>query len=127
MVCNYVLICVNSDWVTCTMLCLAKRFSLSMNRDVSKWHELLRRQGRDLLDGWTMAENMIGKLSEFDRTSDSLSVYVEWVNLLFEANEIAQAKCMAVFLSAIGEETFIGTKPPDTNRKIKRSTRLLTY
>ena len=53
-----------------------------------------------------MAGNWIGKLSEFDPTSDSVSAYVEQANLFFEANEIAVAKQVAVFLSAIGGGTY---------------------
>ena len=53
-----------------------------------------------------MAGNTIGKLSEFDPTSDSVSAYVERANLFFEANEIAEAKRMAVFLSVIGGGTY---------------------
>ena len=53
-----------------------------------------------------MAGNTIGKLSEFDPTSDSVSAYVERANLFFEANEIAAAKRVAVFLSAIGGGTY---------------------
>ena len=53
-----------------------------------------------------MAGNTIGKLSEFDPTSDSVSAYVERANLFFEANEIVAAKRVAVFLSAIGGGTY---------------------
>ena len=80
-----------------------------MNRDVSKL-ELLYiifwRRGWDALDRRTMAGNSIGKLSEFAPTSDSVSAYVERANLFFEANEIAAAKRVAVFLSAIGGGTY---------------------
>ena len=53
-----------------------------------------------------MAGNSIGKLSEFDPTCNSVSAYVERANLFFEANEIAAAKRVAVFLSAIGGGTY---------------------
>ena len=38
-----------------------------------------------------MAGNTIGKLSEFDLTSDSVLAYMEQANLFFEANEITEA------------------------------------
>ena len=53
-----------------------------------------------------MAGNPIGKLSEFDPTSDSVSAYVEQANLFFKANEIAAAKQVVVFLSTIGGGTY---------------------
>ena len=53
-----------------------------------------------------MAGNTIGKLSEFDPTSDLVSAYVERANLFFEGNEIAEAKRVAVFLSVIGGGTY---------------------
>ena len=65
------------------------------------------------LDRRAMAGNTIGKLSEFDPTSDSVSAYVERANLFFEANEIAAAKRVAVFLRLYQGK--------------RRSTRSLTY
>ena len=49
-----------------------------------------------------MATISVGKLTEFDPKSDSMSAYVERVTLYFQANEVAEEKHVAVFLSAIG-------------------------
>ena len=49
-----------------------------------------------------MASISIGKLTEFDPKSDSITAYVEIVTLYFQANEVAEEKQVAVFLSAIG-------------------------
>ena len=49
---------------------------------------------------------MIGKLSEFDPKNDSITAYVERITLYFQANEIADGKQVAVFLSAIGAKTY---------------------
>jgi len=53
-----------------------------------------------------MAGKTIGQLAEFDPTSDSVSAYVERAQLFFQANEIAEAKRVAVFLTAIGGRTY---------------------
>ena len=78
----------------------------------------------------TTAGNSIGKLSEFDPTSDSVSANVERANLLFEANEIAAAKrgwpCFWALLE--GEHICCyetSCHPP--YQRIKRSARLWTY
>ena len=48
----------------------------------------------------------IGRLTEFDPKSDSITAYVERVTLFFQANEIAEGKQVAVFLSAMGPKTY---------------------
>ena len=60
-----------------------------------------------------MAENPIGtvtstvgRLSEFDPRNDSITAYVERVNLYFAANDVADGKKVPVFLSAIGPKTY---------------------
>ena len=53
-----------------------------------------------------MATISVGKLTEFDPKSDSMSAYVERVTLYFQANEVAEGKQVAVFLSAIGPKTY---------------------
>ena len=45
----------------------------------------------------------IGQLADLDPTSNSVSVYDEQAQLFFQANEIAVAKCVAVFLTTIEE------------------------
>ena len=44
-----------------------------------------------------MAMAVVGRLSEFDPTSDSVSAYVEQALLFFEANKVQDAKRVAVF------------------------------
>ena len=53
-----------------------------------------------------MATITVGKLTEFDPKSDSITAYVERVALYFQANEVAEGKQVAVFLSAIGPQTY---------------------
>ena len=53
-----------------------------------------------------MASNTIGKLTEFDPATDSVAAYVERAQLYFEANEIGEAKRVAVFLTAVGGKTY---------------------
>ena len=48
----------------------------------------------------------VGRLTEFDPRNDSITAYVERVNLYFMANEVADGKKVAVFLSAIGPKTY---------------------
>ena len=47
----------------------------------------------------------VGKLEEFDPSSDSIRAYVEREQLFIEANNVEEAKKVAVFLSAIGSKT----------------------
>ena len=47
-----------------------------------------------------------GKVQEFNPDSDSLTAYIERVNLLFTANDIPTEKRVAVFLSVIGGKTY---------------------
>ena len=49
---------------------------------------------------------MIGQLAEFDAASDTVTAYEERAQLFFEANDIAENKRVAVFLSAIGGSTY---------------------
>ena len=60
-------------------------------------------------DGWKHDRELL----EFDLTSDSVSAYVERANLFFEANEVAEVKRVAVFLSTIN--VFIVAKPSGTH------------
>ena len=53
-----------------------------------------------------MATLTIGRLTEFDPKSDSVTAYVERANLFFQVNDIAEAKQVAVFLSAIGPKMY---------------------
>ena len=49
----------------------------------------------------------VGRLMEFDASSDSVAAYVERAQLFFEANSIEEGKQVAVFLSAIGPKTYV--------------------
>ena len=53
-----------------------------------------------------MATITFGRLTEFDPKSDSITAYVDRVTLFFQANEIAEGKQVAVFLSAMGPKTY---------------------
>jgi len=48
----------------------------------------------------------IGKLSEFVTGKETVAAYSERVKLFLEANDIPEAKHVAVLLSAIGGETY---------------------
>ncbi|XP_037561282.1 uncharacterized protein LOC119440448 [Dermacentor silvarum] len=50
---------------------------------------------------------VVGKLLEFDSNSGSLDVFVERFELYTSANEVAEAKKLHLFLSAIGEEAYV--------------------
>ena len=54
-----------------------------------------------------MATITVGKLTEFDPKSISITVYVERVTLYFQVNKVAEGKQVAVFLSAIGPQTYV--------------------
>ena len=61
-----------------------------------------------------------GKVQEFNPDSDSVTAYIERVNLFFTANEIPSPKRVAVFLSVIGGKTYerlrniVSPKLPDS-------------
>ena len=48
----------------------------------------------------------IGKLPEFDPEHDTLSAFVERLELFLETNEVAVDKHVAVLLSAVGSKTY---------------------
>ena len=50
---------------------------------------------------------LLGKLEEFDPASDSITAYVERVQLFFDANSMAEGKQVAVFLSVLGSKTYL--------------------
>ncbi len=49
---------------------------------------------------------IVGKLEEFTPETDSIASYVKRAQLFFEANNVADEKKVAVFLSAIGSKTY---------------------
>ena len=53
----------------------------------------------------TKAMATLGKIQEFNPDSDSVNAYIERVNLFFVANDVAEGKRVAVFLSVIGGKT----------------------
>ena len=59
---------------------------------------------RDILA--TRMTTTIGKMQEFDPTSDRISTYLERAEMFFQANEIAENKRVAVLLSIIGGKTY---------------------
>ena len=48
----------------------------------------------------------IGSLDELEPASESVSNYVERVEMYFEVNEIAADKRVATFLTAVGKKTY---------------------
>ena len=52
------------------------------------------------------ASRYLGKLDPFQPESETISAYLERVDLFFEANEVAADKKVAVFLSVIGGKTY---------------------
>ena len=53
-----------------------------------------------------MATIVIGRLTEFDLKIDTITAYVERVTLYFQANDVAEGKQVAVFLSALRPKTY---------------------
>lgn len=53
-----------------------------------------------------MATSAIGALSEFNPEEQDFASYLEKVELFFEANNIAEEKKVAVFLTAAGQKTY---------------------
>ena len=53
-----------------------------------------------------MTTNLIGQLSEFDSTKDSITTYVARVKLFIEANGIDKGRRVPVLLSLIGGKTY---------------------
>ena len=53
-----------------------------------------------------MATSVIGTLHEFDPEDQDTASYLEKVELFFEANNIAEEKKVAVFLTAAGQKTY---------------------
>ena len=47
-----------------------------------------------------------GRIQEFNADAESLSAYVERVELFFQANGIKEEKKVPVFLSSIGSATY---------------------
>ena len=53
-----------------------------------------------------MASSVIGTLPEFNPEKHDAAFYLEIVKLFFEANDIAEEKKVAIFLTAVGQETY---------------------
>ena len=53
-----------------------------------------------------MATITISRTTEFDPKCDSITAYVERATLYFQANDVAEGKQVAVFLSAMGPKTY---------------------
>ena len=53
-----------------------------------------------------MATSVIGTLTEFNPEDQDVASYLEKVELFFEANNIAEEKKVAVFLTAVGQKTY---------------------
>ena len=53
-----------------------------------------------------MATAPVGRIQEFQPESESWSAYVECIKLYFNANDIANAKKVPVFLSVIGAKNY---------------------
>ena len=53
-----------------------------------------------------MASSVIGTLLEFNPEKQDIASYLETVELFFEANDIAEEKKVAVFLTAVGQTTY---------------------
>ena len=47
-----------------------------------------------------------GKLTEFRQEEEEFSVYLEWVQLFFVANDIPEGKQVPIFLNALGSTTY---------------------
>ena len=47
-----------------------------------------------------------GELKKFESENEKVSSYLEWEELYFTANEIAEKRRVAVFLSVIGAKTY---------------------
>ena len=80
--------------LVCICCCVAI-FTLQLNCDMGHY------TGNE---GEMMAT--IGKLSEFIPECESLTAYVERVELYFEANKIEEGRKVSVFLSVLGSKTY---------------------
>ena len=56
--------------------------------------------------GDTTRVGVLGNLEEFDQKSDTMAAYLERAALYMDANEVADEKKTATFLTAIGKSTF---------------------
>ena len=53
-----------------------------------------------------MATNKVGTLDEFEPSTESVTNYVERVQMYFVANDIAEAKQVSTFLTAVGKRVY---------------------
>ena len=53
-----------------------------------------------------MASSVIGTIPEFNPEEHNIASYLETVELFFEANDIAEEKKVAVFLTNVGQKTY---------------------
>ena len=53
-----------------------------------------------------MATTYYGKIEEFQPENESISAYLERIELYFSANAVEEGKQVAVFLSVIGAKTY---------------------
>ncbi len=53
-----------------------------------------------------MAAGKIGVLDEFESATQAVTNYVERVEMYFAANDVAEAKQVVTFLSAMGKKTY---------------------
>ena len=54
----------------------------------------------------TMATQQLGRMQEFEPDTESISAYLERLQLFFEANDIADGKKVSVLLTVIGRNNF---------------------
>ncbi len=54
-----------------------------------------------------MAAGKIGVLDEFESATEAVTNYVERVEMYFAANDVAEAKQVVAFLSAVGKKNLI--------------------
>ena len=54
----------------------------------------------------TTTTTTIGKMQEFNPTSDRISTYLERAEIFFQANKIAEDERVAVLLSILGGKTY---------------------
>ena len=57
------------------------------------------------VSGWKLRIT-IGRITEFNSKCDSITAYVERAILYLQANDVAERKQVAVFLSAMGPKTY---------------------
>ena len=93
----------------CILSCLFVCISLSQyycKYNVCLYKVNLRGSKHDRIGDEMATMTRYGQLQEFDAENKSITAYLEWAELYFQANDIADEKQVAVLLSNIGAKMY---------------------